>query len=300
LIKYQKQSVDAEIESLVKDLNQINADIILLESKENPAYKAELMKKKEKKEEELKALIEPPMVSDPNEDPAKKKASEDQLKEITRLKENIAKLETQQKETEGNKKQLLLDLQLLKQTRKELEFKAIEIQQYAESKKEALLTVGIDISKALVLKTDYSQFESTIQIKEQTLSELKILLGEGELTEPEIAKSLPILQSTAQKMLESEQTKLGTEQKAYQQYLLAKATWERKKKEIKGDTNTPDTIEFYKFGIDYIETNLSVELEEIYQLRKLKLKEIFKRKLDVINIYKAVKNRIDSVIDQNK
>lgn len=300
LIKYQKQSVDAEIESLVKDLNQINADIILLESKENPAYKAELMKKKEKKEEELKALIEPPMVSDPNEDPAKKKASEDQLKEITRLKENIATLETQQKETEGNKKQLLLDLQLLKQTRKELEFKAIEIQQYAESKKEALLTVGIDISKALVLKTDYSQFESTIQIKEQTLSELKILLGEGELTEPEIAKSLPILQSTAQKMLESEQTKLGTEQKAYQQYLLAKATWERKKKEIKGDTNTPDTIEFYKFGIDYIETNLSVELEEIYQLRKLKLKEIFKRKLDVINIYKAVKNRIDSVIDQNK
>ena len=126
------------------------------------------------------------------------------------------------------------------------------------------------------------------------------MLGEGELTEPEIAKSLPILLSTAQKMLESEQTKLGTEQKAYQQYLLAKATWERKKKEIKGDTNTPDTIEFYKFGIDYIETNLSVELEEIYQLRKLKLKEIFKRKLDVINIYKAVKNRIDSVIDQNK
>ena len=300
LIKYQKQSVDAEIESLIKDLNQINADIILLESKENPAYKAELMKKKEKKEEELKALIEPPMVSDPNEDPAKKKASEDQLKEITRLKENIAALETQQKETEGSKKQLLLDLQLLKQTRKELEFKVIEIQQYAESKKEALLTVGIDISKALVLKTDYSQFESTVQTKEQTLSELKILLGEGELAEPDIAKSLPLLLSTAQKMLESEQTKLGTEQKAYQQYLLAKATWERKKKEIKGDTNTPDTIEFYKFGIDYIDTNLSVELEENYRLRKEKLKEIFKRKLDVINIYKAVKNRIDSVIDQNK
>ena len=300
LIKCQKQSVDAEIESLVKDMNQINADIILLESKENPAFKAELVKNREKKEEELKALIEPTIVSDPNEDPIKKKASEDQLREITRLKENIAALETQQKETEGNKKQLLLDLQLLKQTRKELEFKAIEIQQYVESKKEALMAVGIDISRVLVLKTDYTQFESTVQIKEQSLSELKILLGEGDLTKPEIDKSSPFLLGTAQKMLEGEQTKLGAEQKAYQQYLLAKATWERKKKEIKGDTNTMDTIEFYKSTIDYIDTKLSVELEENYQLRKEKLKEIFKRKLDIINIYKAVKNRIDSVIDQNK
>jgi len=128
----------------------------------------------------------------------------------------------------------------------------------------------------------------------------QIVLAEGELTEPEIAKSLTILLNASQKMLESEQTKLGTEQKAYQQYLLAKATWEKKKKEIKGDTNIPDTIEFYKLGIEYLETNLSVELEENYLLRKGKLKEIFKRKLDVINIYKVVKNRIDSVIDQNK
>ncbi len=300
LVQYQKRSVDAEIESLIKDLNQINADIILLESKENPAYKAELTKKKGKKEEELQALIEPPIVSDPNEDPLKKKANEEQLKELARLKENIAGLETQQKETEGNKKQLLLDLQLLKQIRKEIEFKASEIQQYINSKNEALISIGVDITKAFLLKTDYSQFDSIIQVKEQKLSELKALLGEGELIETEIAKSIPIMLNAAQKMLESEQTKLGTEQKAYQQYLLAKAVWEKKKKEIRGDANTPDTIEFYKLEIEYIETNLSIELDEDYLLRKEKLKEIFKRKLDVINIYKAVKNRIDSVIDENK
>jgi ABC-type lipoprotein export system ATPase subunit len=300
LVEYQKQSVDAELESLVKDLNQINTEIILLESKENPAYKTELLKKKEKKEEELQSLIEPPIVSDPNEDPEKKKVNEEQLIEIARLKESITSLEAQQEELEGDKKQLLLDLQLLKQTRKELEFKALEVQQYVISKNEALLSVGVDISKAFVLKTDYSQFEANVQIREQSLNEIKMMLGEGVLTESDLAKSIPVLLNAAQKMLESEQTKLGTEQKAYQQYLLDKMTWEKKKKEIIGDIFTPDSITFYEAGIVDIETKIKAELDNKYLLRKEKLKEIFKRKLEVINIYKAVKNRIDSVIDDNK
>lgn len=298
LIDSKQQSVEKEIAYLISELSQINHDIISLEEKENPTFKKELENKKQQKEDELKALVEPPVITDPNVDADKKKANEAQVTKIDQLKIDIESIETQKTSNELLKRSLLLNLQFLKDTKRDIELKGSEIQNYVDSKKEELTNLGIDILDVIKFKTDFTKIDSTISVKENELSLIKTKLGEQESNTT--TKSIPVLLQEKKQLLKEEQAKLGSEQSKYQQYLLDKKTWITKQNGIKGTSTIPNTIEFFASSIKYIENELQKDLKDKYEQRINKTKEIFIKKYEVVNIYKAVKEKLDTVIDKNR
>ena len=80
-----------------------------MEKKANPSYRKEIENKIVKKQEELNALVEPKAVSDPNDDPEKKKKSEKINKQINKIKKDIKALENKISDAETQKRKALDD-----------------------------------------------------------------------------------------------------------------------------------------------------------------------------------------------
>jgi hypothetical protein len=297
LIEFKKNTLESELVGLYKDIESFNSKIIKLEEKNTKVYKTETENKLKKKEDELKALVEPPVVSDPNEDPEKKKQSEAIISNINKLKEDIEKLETENEDKAEEKKATLINLKNLKDTKKEVELKSVEIAQFISGKKEKLSLFKIDFDKLISLKTDFTGLDKHISDQEKKLDDIKIILGEKASKENKQPVSKQIEEN--QKKLKDEQAKLDTEQKKYQEYLNAKKLWEKEKEKIVGNDSTPETITYYKKEIEYLTDEIKTELNGKYEDRRNIVRNIFKKKQEVIAIYKDVKSRISDIINEN-
>jgi len=297
LIESKKRIVDNEIDSLLDDLTSLNDQIIALEKKQTKTYKSELDNLNKKKQDELKALIEPPIVSNPNDDPVKKKESETLITNINALKKDIEKIEVDKSQQEKEKKQLIIDLETLKNTKKEIELKAQDLNIFIKSKKDLLTPFDLNIEHIFSYKTNFIQLDQSISKKETALLSTKRNLGD--VPSEETLKPLPEKLQEKNKALKSEQEKLGTEQKKYQDYLAAKKDWEKRKNVIIGDSQTPGTLEFIKKESKYLDNKLGEDLAEKSEARRQKVRKVFQKKQDVVEIYKKVKQRIDGIIDKN-
>ena len=297
LIELKKNTLETELASLYTSIESFNSIIIKLEGKNTKVYKTEIENKLKKKEDALKALVKPPVVSDPNEDPEKKKQSETIILNIDKLKENIEKLETEKENKEGEKKETLIALKNLKDTKKEIELKTVEIEKFISDKKANLSAFEIDFEKLITLKTDFTELDKHIAEQENKLNEIKIVLGEkvSEKNKQPLSKQI----EEKQNKLKEEQSKLDSEQKKYQEYLNAKKLWGKEKERIIGDDTTPETITYYKKEIEYINDDIGAELKGKYNERRNTVRDIFKKKQEVITIYKDVKSRISDIINEN-
>jgi len=297
LIEFKKNTLETELTGLYANIESLNTKIIKLEIKNTTAYKLEIEKKLKKKEDELNALVEPEIISDPNEDPQKKKQSEAVITSIDKLKEVIEKLELEKDKKVEEKKDVLIALKNLKDTKKEIKLKIVEIEQFISDKKEKFSSFEIDFSKLISLKTDFTELDKHISEQEKKLDDIKIILGEQTSEDDK----RPVNKQIEEKRnkLKEEQAKLDTEQKKYQEYLNAKKLWEKEKTKIIGSDSTPETIAFYKKEVQYLKEDIEPELMKNCDERINITREIFSKKQDVITIYKDVKSRISDIISKN-
>ncbi len=297
LIDLKKNTLETELISLYANIESLNSKIIKLELKNNTVYKLGIETKLTKREDELKALVEPPIVSDPNEDPEKKKQSEAVITKIDRLKGIIENLEFEKDKKEVEKKDILIALKNLKDTKKEVELKAVEIEHFISDKKERLSSFEIDFTKLISLKIDFTELVKHISEQEKKLDVIKVFLGEQ--TAGEVKKSVIKQIKENQTNLKEEQEKLDTEQKKYQDYLNAKKLWKKEKEKIVGSDSIPETISYYQKEIKYLNDGIKSELTEKSKERLNTTLEIFKKKQEVVAIYKDVKSHISNRINEN-
>lgn len=297
LIESKKKVVDAEVKLLLDDLSPLNNQIIELEKKKTKLYRTELENRIKKKEDELIALVEVPIVSNPNNDPVKKLESESLITKIDAIKEDIIQLEEEKAQKEKDKSQLLIDLKTLKDTKKEIELKVLDLTNFVKAKKEMLAPLNLNMELLLSFKADFTQLNQFVSEKEIALLSTQTSLGEGSAEES--LKSLPDKIQQKLTELKTEQDKLGTEQKKYQDYLTAKQDWEKNKAAITGDDNTHGSLVYLRNEIHYLKNDLADDLKRKYEDRILKVRDIFKKKQDVIEIYKKAKKRIDAIIESH-
>lgn len=297
LIEFKKNTLETELVGLYVNIESLNSKIIKLEIKNTTIYKLEIEKKLKKKDDELKALVEPKIISDPNQDPEKKKQSEVVIRNIEKLKEIIEKLELEKDKKVGEKKDVLIALKNLEDTKKEVELKAVEIEQFISDKKEKFTSFKINFNKLISLKTDFTELNKHISEQDKRLAGIKIILGEQipEDNKKPVNKQI----EENQTRLKEEQAKLDTEQKKYQEYLNAKKLWEKEKAKIVGSDSTPETISYFQKEIKYLTDDIKTELTEKCDERINGTHKIFEKKQEVITIYKDVKSRISDIISEN-
>ena len=298
LIEKKSSNVESEITTLKNNIHNINKQIIELERKSTQLYRNELENKLKKKEEELQALIEPPKVSDPNEDPEKKKQNKAVNQQIESIKKEIENIEKQISYANDEKKTALDSLQKLRNIKSEVQHKQTEITRFISEKSDELSCFALDVNKLISIKIDFMELNQLITANEEKLEKVKKIIGETDV-EDKNYKSLPVQLKEKKTNLKFETEKLDSEQKSYQTYLSAKSNWEKECNNIKGNKETPDTLEFFKNELEYLKNRLSDELDAKYKNLKESSRSIFDRKQEVIKVYKEARDRLNVIINSN-
>ena len=298
LIDAKKKNVDRSINSLIEEIEVINESIVKLDSKRNPKYKAEIEGKIALKNNELLALVEPPIVIDPNQDPIVAAQNKIVIEKIEKLKTEI---QTAEKEIEGNqgiKSSLILDLREIKEFKTELQFKVKEFSEFQESKANLLKVLNLTFSELLKIEINVTKLDELITLKESELNGVKIQLGE-EKSDDINFKPLPIQLTELTIQLREEQNKLDGQQKLYQRYLSEKKEWETRKESIIGDSFKRETLKYYESELKYLHDKLNEEINLQNEKRKNIAIQIFDKKQEIVEIYKEIKGKIDSIINEN-
>ena len=298
LIEKKTESVTNALKSLGDDIRNLNNVVIDLEHKATTAYKQEIFNKFEKKQEELNALIEPLPVSDPNEDPEKKRNNEEANGKIDKLKNEILELQSLISATNDEKKIVLETLQKLKNTKSRVKQKEMEFERFISELGAELGDYELNIKDMIVVKTDYHELDRLIKHNEDLLVETKIQLGE-ELIDEQIPSLSDQLQDK-KNQLDNEKSKLDTEQQRFQQYLSDREVWENDKALIIGTSEKFESLKYYEQELKYLDEDLNSELEKKYSERYDIVVEIFKKKQEVIAVYKDVRTRLKKVIEDNQ
>ena len=298
LIEEKSSTVESQIEALKDDIEIINKQIIELERRSTGSYQTELNNKLNKKQEELDALVEPPKVSDPNEDPEKKKQNEAVNNKISAIKKEITEIEVRIESAVLNKKTALEILQKLKRIKTEVQQKQTDVTRFVDEKKSELSEFDFDLNKLISIKVDFTELDKVIAVKEKDLIAAKELIGEAE-DSTEGIKPLTELIEEKKAALKVETSKLNTEQKLYQEYLNSKVNWEKERAKIIGSIETVDTFAYIQNELTYLNEKLAIDLDEKYEERRGIIKRIFDQKQEVIAVYKDARNRLNSIIEAN-
>lgn len=298
LIEHHKQSVNREIKSLIETLGDLNNQIIKLEKKINPNYKAEIQNKLKQKQSELTALIEPIQVKNPSEDIEASAQNKLILDEIESIKVNIEQIEKNISSRDIEKSSLLLELRELKELKKEIEFQLQELKSFKEQRKSITEKYKLDFNTLLNVISNLEGLNSIINKKENELRKTKEFLGEELSDVPDFISLKKQLENLNLK-LSQEQEKLDASLKQYQLYLKEKKDWEDKKNKITGSESTPDTILFYKRELNYLENLLDAEIQKSKDARIEISEKIFDKKQDVVKVYKEIKQKLDAIIEDN-
>jgi ABC-type lipoprotein export system ATPase subunit len=298
LIEYHKQSVEREIKLLVDSLRDLNTQIIKLERKLNPIYKAEILNRLKQKEGELQALIEPIQVKNPTEDEEASAQNKSILEEIERIKGDIGKIELNISNRQLEKNGLLIELRDLKELKKEIEFKVNDFNSFKEQQKLIFNKYKLDSNTLLNVTSNVESLIFLIIKKEGELRKAKEFLGEESSNVPDFISLTKQLENLNSK-LSKEQEKLDTTLRQYQLYLKEKKDWEEKKNKITGSELIPDTILFFKKELDYLDNSLTVEIQKNRDTRKDISEKIFDKKQEVVKVYKEVKQKLDTIIEEN-
>jgi ABC-type lipoprotein export system ATPase subunit len=298
LITAKKIQIEKDIDSLNKNINELNNHIVKLENKLNTDYKQEIKKKIQLKKEELSALIEPATVKNPNEDSDISEQTKTSLIQIETLKTNLSDVEKQITTHQEQKQKLLIELRELKELKQNVEYKISDVEFFKEQNKTVFVKYNLNIDEIVKISFNLQNINKLILEKESKLNEIKITLGEINSLDSNY-KSLDILLRELKQHIQIEQSTLDIPHKAYQNYLLEKKLWEEKRAKIIGNETSIDTLTYYEAELTYLNESLFGEIQNLRSKRIEITKNIFDEKQKIIASYKYVKQKLDSIIQQN-
>jgi predicted ATPase len=264
----------------------------------NTTYKANIEAQIKRRKDELSALIEPVEVKNPNEDIVVAKKNKVVNERILLITNTINSLETQIQTISNSKRELLLEINELKDLKQKIESRENEITFFKASHKENLQKYNINIDDIIKFEFNYAKLDVIIESKENSLKEIKIKLGEESSTEDNY-ESLSVQLFNKNSELKTIKETLDEAEKKYQDYLMEKKKWEESKNLIIGNNNIPNTLTFFEKELKYITDEL---LHEITIEREERLKivhTLFSKMKTILDIYKDIKAKIDSIIEEN-
>jgi ABC-type lipoprotein export system ATPase subunit len=315
LIQYRSQSAEIDIDHLRSELHTLNIESSKILKKIHPNYKKEIDSKLEQKQRELTAheKIKPIEVKNPDISSDQQDATRTILAEVEKMDKDIAELQAQ----------IILSQQSQIVFNKNIE----ELKRFEEE----IVRIK-DVINDLPTVFDYPSLfgsESTddlisLKVKEEFITERREAFvaklkaekdkclsqgdieGDLNLSDPEkevlISASLNIKAEKQIKDRDELKKKLNKPQEEYQKYIDAQKIWDKKYSEILGNIDEPkeDTINFYKKELIFIGNDLNGLLVGQTKQQLELAKKIYEKKNEVIKIYRVVKTKVDSIIQNNQ
>ncbi|MEM2919026.1 MAG: hypothetical protein QXY62_05975 [Candidatus Altiarchaeota archaeon] len=289
LIKSKKIGVEKAIENKKYELSEFNEEIISLEKKSHPNYKKQIEEQISIKERELEEhlKIKPKEIQNPSNNLSWTEKSKQLFQTLENNNKDLKNIEKEIETKRSELNVLSIEINELNNIKQELEIKKQELEVYIVKNKERFEHLGLNINGII-------SFDFKIDLIDKKI-------GEDREKEREIKKKIDELEKNKNNMksqIENIKNQLSEPQRQYQKYLEDLKEWERKKRAIEGSINTPNTLNWYKHELNFLDEKLS---QEILNKRKQRLeivKEIHEKKIEMINFYKEFKEPVMDEINR--
>lgn len=294
LISYQSKVIDDAVSILKETLNNLNEEIVKLEDILEETYKKTLEEKLKSKQNELKVheKSKPIEIKKPETDKkVEKEINEINLK-LQELSKSKGELETKIAD-EQKKRALLIKKKAL------IAKVSGEIENFKSQYKSLITKINADLIDLEIKLEDIITFKiSTVNLdkaKEDVVSEITSINNK---LNPELSESLVNKLANINSEIDKLKERLDEPNKRYQEYLRRLEEWENKRKEIVGEKEKDGSIEYYKGMLDDIAFTAPAELKSKRQTRLQMLIQIYKKKKELIEIFKLLYKPVETFVSK--
>ena len=249
IIEYLTEESDKSCELIRKNISEINAKIINLESMLDPAYMTTLQNKKKYKQDQLSntQMAKPVEVERPNAElDANAQAAKQEIDALITEIENTHKQIEQYTEFISVMRKNMQDLASVKENFNRLQ---IQINESLERYGEVLRANGIEIKSVMAI-------EYHPEIVDAAISKIESNIGNVSNDLYNEANGIVKQQEQRKLRLAELQKSLSEPERRYQEYLKLKQAWEKQIEDIVGTPEKEDTIKYYQAQIEYVEHHL--------------------------------------------
>ena len=289
LVGLKAKSLKISKQAAIEKLKEINAAIIRLEEKKKSSYLKEISDGLEKAKETLRRheSSKPDEVKQPEQGGRSieyKEKLDDLNKRIDRKNELIRKYE----EKLITINSFIDDIKLVVAQINAMEVQVADTQQFIRDLTDKY---GLDQAKTnLILSTPKEYFLEHLNKAELEKTTIQGRL-ENEYSDDQ--NTLKSLKKEKEKLISS----ADAEEKLYQKYLRDLEVWNLQKQHIIGNSETENSIEFFKTEISYVHEDLDEEYKELLQKRDSLAEQLYQIKESLIEIYQKIYDPIQTEID---
>lgn len=302
--RYEKNSLEEIIEYLSSEIKESEKEIKLhiseqnkviidLEDKKREDYKEKINNAKSLKEKELENLskVKPIEVPKPNHENSEEEKKKQDA--IDSLRVQLKTIESEINNTQNELTVLNKQIQDLTASKEKLERLSVLVNSTINEVKSIFDDAQIDVSEVVKFSVNIDVVQSKIDsLKSKQTEKMSYLAEEGE-------KSLRLKKTAIESQVQEAEKKLSEPDRLYHKYVEDLKNWQEKVNAIKGNTDTIDSIEYYKSQIKYIDEQLSADLSEAYEKRRSLVLDLLSRKRDELNIRSELYKPVSSFIESN-
>lgn len=284
LIEYKSEEINRFIQNLKNDLSEINSKLSDLEKRGTSEHRAQIDSLLKLKNDEYEAhkKNKPIEVPEPIKSDTVQKEHEAINAELLKIKLEKDGIEKNILGKREERKSLTLKATKLQKFQQSISNFKEQYNQLKEQYQQDLSVYGIDINDIISLSiTD----NSLITAINDTAASIKTI---NDLLDEDIEESLTAKLKTKNEKIQELQGKLDEPSRKYQQYKDNLKVWEEKEKEIVGSGDKQNTIVFYQKVLDYLDNQISKDIEAFNAKRIEKVKSIYTEKNKIVELYKEL------------
>lgn len=291
LIEIQSEIINADIEEIKGKILTANRKIIDLERKNSESYRKAIDERIKEKEIELKAhdAAKPIPVEAPTDETSIEKNKEATTR-ISAIREELPNLNIEIEQAQKNLNTVKTDIAEIQKVLQLLSSFERQFEELKTDIKPAFVKHSLNIDESIILSVKKEPLEDLLKQKQERSITINNSITTDEKTG--FIDKKEILNQELQQL----QEKLDEQSRAYQKFLDNQKTWEEKRIQIIGDDEKEGSITALKNQVSYIENKLSGDLKIATENRKTITIELFKKKEEIINLYKMLFEPITTFI----
>lgn len=311
------RSIELDLTDLRDDIHKISEELINIEAKKHPSNIKLIESSIEEKKKELSEhdKNKPEEVPDPAKQGTQKEqdAKAKQYKELEGLNKREENLSQQITEQRSALNKLSKEKQEIDELGESIQRLQSNFETYKSDNREAFQRYGLDIDKVLDVTFTKQALSAKIIAKATEISVVAEKLRTKESIEADaslskdasgkekaLTASLIVQHQDVVSKIGEIKKALSRPEKLFQEYKEKIGKWQRKKTELEGSATTINTLKFFEAQKDYIDKTLEEDLKQKRADRLAKAMEIFRKKKEIVELYKVFKQSIDDEITKDK
>jgi len=296
LIEYKTEELRGQIDSARREISRVNADLVRLEEKAEPAYAARLEARLREKQQELKAHreIEPEKVDQPSEvSPEQKAAFEAITADLEHERTTLNRLEADITSRRQQQRILTEKVALARKVEGKIDNFESEFQRLERETGPDLEKLGLALSGLVKVTVDKSAL-----VEARTKLTADKTQVDAALDDDDDA-SLLAQKAACLTRIAGLQSQLDAPNKRFQEYNDALRAWQEKALLIEGAADRPDTLKGLEAQLAYLRADLPADIERVRGQRREIALGIHRSIAAIRNAYKELFQSVQDLISSS-